>query len=144
MTSATLRALPRHARSAALSDLGLRYVLTGVCAASAGVHAGIIPEHLVEAGPRLGAVFAAAAALLLTASVVASRPRNDGWAPAGAAVLLVGTAASYLLSRTAGLPGLISDPEPVDAIGLVTSIAELVGAGAGIVLYLHHHRREPA
>jgi hypothetical protein len=57
-------------------------------------------------------------------------------------VLLSAIAVAYLLSRTAGLPGLIADPESVDPIGLVTSVGELLGAFAGIVLYLN--RKEPA
>ena len=148
MTSETLmadrrgRAAHRRFPAAAFSGNGPRYVLTAVCAASAGVHAGIVPEHFTEAGPRLATVFAGTAALLLLAAACTSRPRYDAWAPAAAAVLLIAIAVAYLLSRTAGLPGLIGDAEAVDPIGLVTSVGELLGAFAGIVLYVN--RREPA
>jgi hypothetical protein len=132
----------RRSPSLAFSGTGPRYLLTAVCAASAGVHAGIVPEHLTEAGPRLATVFAGTAALLLLAAAWTSRPRYDAWAPAAAAALLSAIAVAYLLSRTAGLPGLIGDPEAVDPIGLVTSVGELLGAFAGIVLYVN--RKEPA
>jgi hypothetical protein len=148
MTSETLTAgqqsalARRRPPSAAFTGTGPRYLLTAVCAASAGVHAGIVPEHLAEAGPRLATVFAGTAALLLLAAAWTSRPRYDAWAPAAAAVLLSAIAVAYLLSRTAGLPGLIADPESVDPIGLATSVGELLGAFAGIVLHLN--RKEPA
>jgi len=143
MTSETLGALARRRPpSAAFSGTGPRYLLTVVCAASAGVHAGIVPEHLAEAGPRLATVFAGTAALLVLAAAWASRPRYDAWAPAAAAALLAAVAVAYLLSRTTGLPGLIGDAEAVDPIGLVTSVGELLGALAGIVLYVNC--KEPA
>jgi hypothetical protein len=137
MTAEIAGSPARRHISAAFSDRGPRYLLTGVCAASAGVHAGIVPEHLVEAGPRLAAAFAGAAVLLLLAAVAASRPRFDSWAPAGAAALLTATAVAYLLSRTTGLPGLIVEPEAVDPVGLVASVGELLGAVAGILLYIN-------
>ena len=143
MTTESLGALSRRRfPSAAFSDNGPRYLLTAVCAASAGVHAGMVPEHFTEAGPRLATVFAGAAAFLLLAAACTSRPRYDAWAPACAAVLLAAIAVAYLLSRTTGLPGLIGDPEAVDPIGLLTSVGELLGAVAGTALYIN--RKEPA
>lgn len=139
MATETLRAPTRRRFLAAtFSDTGPRYVLTVVCAASAGIHAGIVPEHLTEAGPLLATTFAATAVLLLLFAGLTSRPRHDAWAPASAAALLTLIALTYLLSRTTGLPGLITDPEAVDPIGLITSAGELLGALAGIVLYANH------
>jgi hypothetical protein len=48
-----------------------------------------------------------------------------------AAVLLVGVAAAYVVSRTSGIPGLIDDPEEVDPVGVVISCLEVVGAVVG-------------
>lgn len=142
MTTETLGAPARRGSPAvAFTDVGPRYLLTVVCAASAGVHAGIVPEHLNEAGPRLATTFAGTAVLLLVVAIFAGRPRYDAWAPAAAAVLLVVIALAYLLSRTTGVPGLIAQPEAVDPIGLITSVGELLGALAGIVLYAN--RKEP-
>ena len=143
MTTETLGRLARGRPStAAFTDAGPRYVLTVVCAASLGVHAGIAPEHLTEAGPLLATTFAATAVLLLASAAFTSRPRYDAWAPIGAAALLTAIAIAYLLSRTAGLPGLITDPEAADPLGLVTSVGEVLGALAGSVLYVN--RKEPA
>ena len=143
MTTETLMAAVRRRSSAAtFTDAGPRYVLAVVCAASAGVHAGIVPEHLTEAGPRLATAFAGTAVLLLVVAVLASRPRYDAWTPGGAALLLAVIALAYLLSRTTGLPGLIAEREAVDPIGLITSVGELLGALAGI--YLYANREEPA
>ena len=143
MTTETLGRLA-HGRSstATFTDTGPRYVLTVVCAASAGVHAGIVPEHLTEAGPLLAATFTGTAVLLLVAAAFTSRARYDAWATVGAAALLTAIALAYLLSRTAGLPGLITQPEAADPLGLITSVGEVIGALAGIVLYAN--RKEPA
>lgn len=132
----------RRSPSASLPDARPRSLLSVVCAASAGVHAGIVPEHLTEAGPRLAAVFAGTTAVLLLATALTSRPRYDNWAPASAAALLTAVAIAYLLSRITGLPGLIGDPESFDPVGVITSAGELLGAVAGIVL--HTNRKEPA
>ena len=39
-----------------------------------------------------------------------------------AAVVLLATATAYLLSRTTGLPGLITDPEEVDLLGVAETM----------------------
>ncbi|HVB43704.1 MAG TPA: hypothetical protein VNF47_13505 [Streptosporangiaceae bacterium] len=109
-------------------DTGLRYGLTAVCAGSAGVHAALIREHLIESVP-LGFAFAAAAVALAFAALVVRRPRHDSWALAAAAVTLCVIAVSYLLSRSTGIPLLIVQPEHADPVGAVTTVAELAGAG---------------
>jgi hypothetical protein len=107
-----------------------------VCAASAGVHAALVPEHYAEGGVVLGGAFALDALLLGTCAVVASRGRS--WALP--VVVLLGTALAYLLSRTTGVPGLIGDPEEPDALGLVTTVAEVVAAA--VAAQLLHNREE--
>src|SRR5262245_59279991 len=96
------------------------------CAASAGAHAGLVPEHLRES-PQLGVAFIASV-VLLTAAGAALAMRPDSAAVARlAAALLTGLIAAYAASRTTGLPLLEPEPEPLDAVGLVTKLVELAG-----------------
>jgi len=114
----------------------LRYGVTAGCAASVGVHLGIIPAHLDEGATAEVAAFAASSAVFAILAVLVSRARRDSWAPAATAAFLIAVAAAYLLSRTVGLPWLVEDPEPFDLTGLVTVAAELTSAAAGIALFL--------
>jgi hypothetical protein len=122
----------------ALRVTPLRYLVALVAAGSAGVHAALVPEHLRE-GTALGVAFAGTAIALALVAAVTRTPRNDTWAPAAAAAVLLATAAAYLLSRTTGLPGLITDPEEVDLLGAVTSSAEVVAAAAAVLLSRRDH-----
>lgn len=121
-------------RPHAPADAVLRYCVTAVCAASAGVHAALVQPHLAEGGPPLGSAFAAAAAALALAALAVRQPRHDSWAPAAASAVLCAIAVSYLLSRSTGIPLLIADPERFDPLGAVTTIAELTGAVSGVAL----------
>jgi hypothetical protein len=109
-----------------------------VCAGSAGVHLALVPEHLRESAP-FGAAFLLDGLLLAVAAVLLADPGR--WArTAGPAALLLGaTAIAYVLSRTSGIPWLAPLPEPLDGLGAVTTVCELVGA-ACLLLTL---RREP-
>jgi peptidoglycan/LPS O-acetylase OafA/YrhL len=96
------------------------------CAASAGAHAGLVPEHLREE-PALGvAVLVAAVLLLAAAAALSIRPTSAGVARA-AALLLAGLILAYAASRTTGLPVLQSEPEGVDPVGVGTNLVEAVG-----------------
>lgn len=112
----------------------LRYAVTVACAGGAGVHAALVQPHYEEGGLQLGGAFAAAAVALAVSALAVRRPRHDRWAPGLAAGVLTVIAVSYLLSRTIGLPLLISQPEHPDPLGGVTTAAELAGALAGAVL----------
>jgi hypothetical protein len=95
-------------------------------AASAGIHAGLVPEHLREE-PRLGVAFALAVVLLLaTAAMVALKPSDRGAARL-AAVVLGGLVACYVASRTTGIPLLDPEPEALDAVGVSAVAIQLVG-----------------
>jgi len=107
-----------------------------VCAASAGVHAGLVPDHYREGGLALGGAFAVSAVLLGAAAVLASRRVTRGFV----VVVLLGTAVAYLLSRTTGIPLLIPDPEEPDPLGLVTTVSEAVAAAVAALLL--HNREE--
>lgn len=116
----------------------LRYLVTVVCAGSAGVHAMLVPEHLRESTP-LGMAFAASAVALALAALAARAPRNDAWAPAGAAAVLVAVAVAYVASRSTGIPALLPAREAVDPLGVLTTSAEAVAAAGALLL---HHRRD--
>ena len=124
---------PGRARFSAL----LRDAVAVVCAASAGVHAALVPEHLRD-GTLIGAAFALSALLLAAAALrVRTCPTTASWV----AVVLLAVGGSYLFSRTSGIPLLIPDPEPVDPVGTLTSLAEVAAAVA--VLGLTRIRKEP-
>lgn len=108
---------------------GARAFVALVCAASAGIHAALVPEHYQEGGLRLGGAFALSALLLIVSAVVVSR----GARTALPVVVLLGTAVAYLLSRTTGIPLLIDEPEEPDALGLVTTVAEVVAAAVAVL-----------
>jgi hypothetical protein len=114
------------------------------CAASAGIHAGIVPEHLREE-PRLGVAFIVCVLVLLaTGTAVAFRP--GARCVAGVALLVLGgLIAAYTASRTTGLPLLAPDPEALDAIGVVAVCIELVGLAFAVRLVqpIGRPRRRP-
>jgi hypothetical protein len=114
-------------------DVGLRYGLTAVCAGSAGVHAALIQPHFLESG-LLGLAFTGAAIALALATLAIRQPRHDSWAIAAATATLCVIAVSYMLSRSTGIPLLITQPEHVDPLGTVTTGAEIAGALCGAAL----------
>jgi hypothetical protein len=101
-------------------------VVIAACAASAGAHGGLVPEHLREA-PRLGIAFILAAGLLLAVVAALGSCPEDRRVARVAALLLTGLIASWSASRVAGLPFLQPRPEPVDLVGLVTNLVEALG-----------------
>ena len=130
-------------RSLALADdrvnRALRCVVVSVCAASAGVHAVLVPDHLGES-LALGLAFALSAGCLALSALLLRQPRHDSWAPPTAGAALGLTALAYALSRGTGLPWLIPHAEHLDALGLATSTAEVVAALAATLLIT---RKEP-
>jgi uncharacterized membrane protein (DUF4010 family) len=74
-------------------------VVIVVCAASAGAHAALVPDHL-EHEPRLGIAFVAATALLLAAAVALAYRPDDAPVATGTALLLAGLIGAYaVMSR---------------------------------------------
>jgi hypothetical protein len=110
---------------------GTLLVLAG--AVSAGVHAGLAPEHLHE-WPPLGASFivAAAAAALAVAALVL-RPASP-WPPRALGALLGGLVVAYALTRLAALPPLDPDRESLDLLGVCTVAVEALGVAAALRL----------
>jgi hypothetical protein len=100
-------------------------------AVSAGVHAGLAPEHLHE-WPPLGAAFvAAAAAAALSVAALVLRPES-AWPPRVLGALLGGLVVAYALTRLAALPPLDPDREPLDLLGVCTCAVEAAGLLAAV------------
>jgi len=101
-------------------------VVVAMCAASAGAHAALVPQHL-DHEPRLGIAFVAAtAALLAAAAALAYRP-DDATVAQATTVVLAALIGAYVVNVTAGLPWLSDGPEPVDVVGLATKSVEVIG-----------------
>ena len=104
------------------------------CAISAGIHGALVPAHFAEgAGPGVG--FVAATALLAAIAIAITLHPASELAVAGAALVLAGLLAGYVLAATTGLPVLHPEPEPVDGLALATKAIEAVGllAAASLV-----------
>ncbi|ABL84136.1 hypothetical protein Noca_4641 [Nocardioides sp. JS614] len=108
-----------------------------VCAVSAGVHGALVGPHLEESEAMAAAFVVCTVALAVAAVGEALAPTP--WVSVTTATVLAGTAAAYLLARTTGIPVLSTHPEPFDALGLVTSALEVVGAVLA-VLHLNPRR----
>ena len=122
--------------------VGPTLVVLIACAFSAGIHFALMPSHADESA-ALGAGFAVAGLLLLAFGLVVFMQPHSSAAALTTAVLLALLLAVYLLSRTAGLPGVGHGPEPFDALGLLTKLAELGALLALIHVYLDNRSRPP-
>jgi len=101
-------------------------IVVGACAASAGAHVGLVPEHMREAAP-LGVAFVVATGLLLAAATALAMSPESVRAARAAALLLAGLVAFYAASRSTGIPLLEPHAEPVDAVGVTTKLIEALG-----------------
>ena len=97
-----------------------------MCAASAGVHAALVLPHSHESA-SLAVAFAVSAVALAVAAVALVLDAGPTVTTV-VALVLVGVAAAYALSRTTGIAGLTVHPEPLDAFGTVVSCVELMAA----------------
>ena len=102
-------------------------------AVSAGVHAGLAPEHLHEWLP-LGAAFLAAAAAAAAGVVALVLRPASLWPARVLGALLGGVVVAYALTRLAALPPLDPEREPLDVLGVCTSALEAVGVAAAVRL----------
>src|SRR5215212_6493860 len=116
--------------------------VVAACAASTGVHAALVPEHL-EHEPALGAAFVAAAVLTLALSAgLAICPSSVAIASLATLVLAM-LIVAYALSVTTGIPWLSDGPERVDAVGVATKAVEAVGLLFALQLTTTKGGREP-
>src|SRR5919201_3343725 len=108
-------------------------VLVVAGAVSAGVHAGLAPEHLREWLPLGAAFVAAAAAAALPVAVFVLRPASP-WPPRALGALLGGLVVAYALTRLAALPPLDPERESLDVVGVCTTAVEALGVAAAVRL----------
>src|SRR5262249_23079278 len=108
---------------------------------SAGIHAGLAPEHLTEM-PPLGYAFIAAAVMgSVLAWALLSRP-DDRRIPFLAGLFCLGQIATWALFVTVHVPGFSGTPEAVETIALVCKAVELAGVALAFPLALP--RRPPS
>jgi hypothetical protein len=102
-------------------------------AVSAGVHAGLAPEHLHEWLPLGVSFVAATAAAALGVAWLVLRPASP-WPARLLGALLGGLVVAYTSTRLAALPPLDPEREPLDLLGVCTSGIEAVGVAAAVRL----------
>jgi hypothetical protein len=101
-------------------------VVMVACAASAGIHSALVPDHL-RASAAAGMAFLVAAVALGGLTVWLTRRPESRPALAGAGALLAGLIAAYAHATMTGLPLLHPSEEPVQALALATKAVELLG-----------------
>ncbi len=113
------------------------------CAASAGIHGALTPEHFDE-GTGAGAGFLAATVLLaVLAAAMLLRPESRT-AVALAGAVLGGLILAYGLVIVNGVPVLHPDQEPVDGLAVATKLIEAAGLLAAASVLQHAGRSRPA
>jgi hypothetical protein len=94
-------------------------------AASAGVHAGLVPGHLRET-PQLAVSFVLATGLLLAVAGWVALCPGDWRAVLAGQALIAGLLVAYLASRTVGIPVSQPEVEDLDALGVSTKAVEVL------------------
>ena len=111
----------------------LAWVLLATCATilAGFAHLALTPEHWEES-TAYGLFFLAAGLVQLLLAAVMGRDTGDRVWPSVVVVnlALVGV---YVATRLVPPPGA-DVPEPVDAVGVVTVVAEVVAAAAGVIV----------
>jgi hypothetical protein len=115
------------------TEAGAVAVVIAASAVSAGAHAALVPEHLREA-PAVGVSFIVAVVLLAAVAILLALRPDRRHGRYGAALLFTGLIVAWAISRTTGLPVLHPEVEPVDAVGVVTKIAEAIGLACALWL----------
>ena len=107
--------------------------LVVVCAVSAGIHAGLTPEHLREE-PAAGYGFLVSTLLLAGLAVALTLRPASRTAAAASAAVLAGLLVAYAFAVTTGVPVLHPDVEPADWLSLATKAVELAGLAAALLV----------
>jgi len=106
---------------------------------SAGIHAGLAPEHLKEM-PSLGYAFIAAAAIgAALAWALVSHP-DDRRISLLAGLFCLGEIVAWVLFVSVPVPGFSGTPEGIETIALVSKAAELAGVAVAFPLALPRRR----
>ena len=113
------------------------YIVIVVCAASAGIHAALAPEHVSES-VAAGTGFAVSAVVLGVLAVVLTLRPDNTLATALSAVILACLLVSYALAVTTGVPLLHPEVEPVEGLALATKAIEAIGLLAAVSLVGRH------
>jgi hypothetical protein len=113
-----------------MSDLRRDLVVLS-CAVSAGIHAGLAPDHFGER-VAAGVGFAVSALVLAVLAAALARYSNPILLE-GAILTLAGLIGAYVLAVTTGLPILSPEPEAVGSLALATKGIEVVGLLAALV-----------
>jgi hypothetical protein len=101
-------------------------IVVAACAASAGAHAGLVPQHL-DHEPRLGIAFIVATAMLLASAAALSYRPDDATLGHATTLVLATSIGAYALNATTGVPWLSDGREAVDLVGVATKSVEAVG-----------------
>ncbi len=102
--------------------LDVRLLVIAACGASAGIHAGLAPDHWDES-PAFGVLFVLAAVALAGVSVALA-----GWPEASLPIFgAIGLFASLIVA-------FIAAREPVDAVVVVTKAIEAAGLVLAVIL----------
>ncbi len=118
-------------------------VVIASCAASAGIHGALTPEHFGE-GTGAGAGFLAATVLLAgLAAAMLVRPESRTAVALGGTVL-GGLILAYGLVVVNGVPVLHPGQEPVEGLAVATKLVEAVGLLAAASVLQHAGRSRPA
>lgn len=109
-----------------------RRLAAAAMAAAAFIHVVLVPEYLGEKA-YIGVLFAVSVPpSVWLAAVLARRPDRRAWALG--AVLALGMAAAFVISRTVGLPGFdeSGEWEPLGLASLVVEVGFAVLAGRAL------------
>ncbi len=109
------------------------YIVILACAASAGIHAALAPEHFGESSAA-GTGFAASAVVLAVLAIVLTLRPGNTLATTVAAVVFVDLLVSYALAVTTGVPLFHPEVESVEGLALATKAIEAMGLLAAVSL----------
>ena len=104
--------------------------LMGTLAFSAGVHAGLVPQHLDES-PYLGVAFIGAVLATTAVAIALALEPGSTWPPRAAALLFAGQIVAYFLftEKVTDPTGMMT--KLVEGTGLVVALLMRPDAGAG-------------
>ena len=125
-----------NSRTAVIIGGGVAGPVTAMALLKAGIEATVYEAYPTAADGLGGQLTVAPNGL---AALAINDRRRGSRDVALVAAVLASTAVAYLLSRTTGLPGLTPEAEPVDGLGMFTTLAELVDQLLG---HLAGHRRD--
>lgn len=114
-----------------MAPAGRRLTLVLALAASAGIHAALVPAHAAGT-PVVAALFAVSA--LALGGLAALVDRSDRRWPVPAAAQLLGSLLVIYAASRLVVVWPLPHVEPVDAIGAITKLLEAVGLGLALSL----------